>query len=64
MEQERNKGSPRLQFTKAEFENDALSVPMSETEAPAGKKTAKAKPKKRYQSLMINMRQGLAVIRP
>ena len=50
MDAPRNRGSPRLQFTKEELEDSALSKPIAKAEKAAGKhEKAKGKLKKRYQ---------------
>lgn len=50
MDAPRNRGSPRLQFTKEELEDSTLSKPIAKAEKAAGKyEKAKGKLKKRYQ---------------
>ena len=50
MDEPRNRGSPRLQFTKEELEDSTLSKPIAKAEKAAGKyEKAKGKLKKRYQ---------------
>ena len=50
MEEHRNRGSPRLQFTKEELENDALSRPIAKAEKAADKyDAARKKLKKQYR---------------
>ena len=48
-----NRGSPRLQFTKEELENDALSKPIARVEKAAEKyNAAQKKLKKRNAGIM------------
>ena len=50
MDEPRNRGSPRLQFTKEELEDSTLSKPIAKAEKAADKyEKAKGKLKKRYQ---------------
>ena len=50
MDAPRNRGSPRLQFTKEELEDSTLSKPIAKAEKAADKyEKAKGKLKKRYQ---------------
>ena len=50
MDELHNRGSPRLQFTKDELENDALSKPIARVEKAADKyDAAQKKLKKRYR---------------
>lgn len=47
MDEYRNRGSPRLQFTREELENDALSRPIAKVEKAADKyEAAKEKTEK------------------
>ena len=50
MDEYRNRGSPRLQFSKEELENDALTRPIAKAEKAADKfAAARQKMKKRYR---------------
>ena len=50
MDEPRNRGSPRLQFTKEELEDSTLSKPIAKAEKATDKyEKAKGKLKKRYQ---------------
>ena len=49
MDENRSRGSPRLQFSKEELENDALSRPIQKAEKAADKYEAAQKKLKRYR---------------
>ena len=49
MDENRSRGSPRLQFSKKELENDALSRPIQKAEKAADKYEATQKKLKRYR---------------
>ena len=54
MTDNRNRGSPRLQFTKEELENDALSRPIEKAEKAADRYDAARKKLKKHYRLKLN----------
>ena len=64
MDELHNRGSPRLQFTKDELENDALSKPIARVEKAADKyDAAQKKLKKRYR-LKLTREEGEVKAQP
>ena len=54
MDEHHNRGSPRLQFTKEELENDALSRPIARAEKAADKADAARKKLKKHYRLKLS----------
>ena len=53
MDEYRNRGSPRLQFTREELENDALSRPIAKVEKAADKYEAARKKLKKKRLRLV-----------
>ena len=58
MDEHHNRGSPRLQFTKEELENDALSRPIARAEKAADKADAARKKLKKHYRLKLSREEA------
>ena len=62
MDEYRNRGSPRLQFTREELENDALSRPIAKVEKAADKYEAARKKLKKKRLRLVREEVGGAPV--
>ena len=64
MDEQHNRGSPRLQFTKEELENDALSRPIARVEETAARYDAAQKKLKKHYRLKLTREESEVKAQP